>query len=76
MLFGPALRDLADCRREEFAGPLVGLVAGHVAVGCAVPAEVAAQEEVVIGGRIAVRLQGGLPGDEVVSQEGVDRWSA
>ena len=49
--------------------------AGHVAAGRAVAAEAAAQEEVVIGGRIAVRLQGGLPGDEVVRQ-GVDRWSA
>ena len=44
----------------RICGPFVGLVAGHVAVGCAVPAEVAAQEEVVVDGPIAVRRPTGI----------------
>ena len=49
------------------------LVSGHVAVLCAMPADVAAQEEVICCGRVSVGRESGCPGGEVIGEERVDR---
>lgn len=76
MLVRPFLGNLTDGRCEVFPGPLVSLVSGHVAVRCAVPAQVAAEQEVVVSSRVSVRCQSGRPSGEVISQERIDRRPA
>jgi len=75
-LVRPLLGELPDGRCEVFPRPLVGLASGHLAVRCAVAAQVAKQQKVVGGGRVSVRGESGAPGGEVVCQERVDRGSA